>query len=93
MWSTIIICLTLLLVLDNVRPLLERLVAIRERATEPARPQEAVSIPDDLYALAQSYEDPWAREQAMQAMREMYGDSSSWDVVRVRYGLDSQGNR
>lgn len=90
-WATLLVCLTVLVLAESAKPYLERLLAMREREhaarlTPPAR-QEAVSIPGDLYALAQAYEDLWAREDALKAMREMFNESGSWDVVRVRYGL------
>jgi hypothetical protein len=97
--STLALCLTALGFLHRLLPLWQRLVALRERALEiestpPAR-EEATSIPGDLFALAQSYEDEWAREQALQAMREMYAESGgNWDIVRVNFARNrGRGDR
>ena len=98
MWSTLIVCLTILALFQwFLGPIAQELLGISrlkiERDAEPPRPQEAVSIPPDLYALAQSYEDEWARDQAMQKMRELYGDTSNWDLVRVSYGLSQRESK
>lgn len=94
--TTLFACVLGYVVLDKVLPLLERLVAIREGElalrAKPAPRQEQVSIPPDLYAVAQSYEDVWAREQAELALREMYGELGSWDMVRLRFSPD-KGDR
>lgn len=85
---TLLVCLTVLAIAYRAELLLDRWLALREA---PAPRQEAVSLPRDLYNVAQSYHEEWAREQAMQAMREMYGESGSWDIVRIRYGLAEKG--
>lgn len=89
--STALVCLLVLALFVRATPLLDRLVAIREGElafkSRPAPRQEQVSLPDDLYQLAQSYEDTWAREDAMKAMREMYAELGSWDRVRVNFAM------
>jgi hypothetical protein len=90
LWSVAVVCLTVLVILERLRPFAERVVALRERAAEfvanPPR-QEATSIPPDLFAMSQAYTEPWAREQALQAIRELYGELGNWDLVRVRVHL------
>lgn len=93
--STALVCFTVLVLVLRATPFFDRLVAIREGElalkSAPTPRQEQVSLPDDLYALAQSYEDTWAREQAMQSMREMYAELGSWDRVRVNFALHVSG--
>lgn len=44
-------------------------------------------MPIDLVAHAKSFADAWAQDQVLEAMREDYAQSESWDLVRAKHGL------
>lgn len=64
-------------------------VATFARAAWPA-PEEAeplVVIPDDLAALAMQYDEEWAQEDVLKAMRERFEQRKDWNLVRQAYGV------
>lgn len=80
-----LVCATLLVLVHRYAwPLLDRLVAIRERAEE-TRALEADPLPESLVRLAQEESEEWAVEDAKRRMRELYGELRDWSQVRMAY--------
>jgi len=46
-----------------------------------------VVIPDDLAALAMQYDEEWAQEDVLKAMRERFEQRKDWNLVRQAYGV------
>lgn len=67
--------------------LAERLVVVREQVVAPKSPVEPISVPPDLVEQALLESEPWAREEALTAMRELYGHVGDWNAVRRSFGV------
>lgn len=80
----LIVCGTLLYIARLYFPLLQRTVETNAVAPPPAAPL----IPPDLLLNATQWSDPWAREQVLKNIHELYEASGSWD--RVRFLLSQQ---
>ena len=80
--AVLAICWTLIYLARLFHPLLDRRIRAAEPtpATKPADP-----IPSDLVMTAMNWTDPWAREQALKAMSDLYEQTGSWDSVRHVY--------
>lgn len=64
-------------------------VATLARAAWPT-PTDAAPlsvIPDDLVALAMQYDEEWAQEDVLKAMRERFEQRGDWNLVRQAYGV------
>jgi len=78
----------------TLTPLLERLIAARERAVqvqadqatpppkEAPTPREA--LPAAVRMIAIEWADPWAREQAMDYYCELYDQCKDWNIVQTQ---------
>lgn len=89
MLSALLVCGLLLYFYERTRPLLVQLVEYR-RPPAPAAAPVAVKpdpVPTDLYLIAAQESEPWAREQALQAMREAFDSTGDWNAVRHRFNL------
>lgn len=62
--------------------LLDRLVALRERAAV-VRAAEDVQVPGDLQTVAARHSESWARESELQRYRELRVELGSWERVRA----------
>lgn len=75
----------------RTEPLIARGLALRERQVESeveaAKPQpqpeptKREALPPTLVMIANEWNDPWAREQAMDVFCELYDATGSWDKV------------
>lgn len=78
-WAAVVVYLVERL-LPLVRPILE--------AKHP-RPSQVEEIPPHLLAYANRESEPWARDQVLQAIRELYDETRDWGTVQARM---SQGD-
>lgn len=75
----------------EVKPFVNRALATREmkvaadiEAAKPVPPPEPTtheSLPSTLVTIANQWNDPWAREQAMDAFCELYDATHDWKTV------------
>jgi hypothetical protein len=85
---------SLLYLWKTLAPLLERLIATRERAVqvqadqatplpkEAPTPREA--LPTAVRMIAVEWADPWAREQAMDYYCELFDQCKDWNQVQMQ---------
>ena len=82
---TMVVCATLVYVARMFRPI--------PHADAPAdgRPirKEIPPVPDDLLLQASKWHDPWAREQALRSIQELYETTGDWNRVRYVYSQQS----
>lgn len=71
---------------ERTRPLLVQLLAAKPVPAAPVA-VKAEPLPTDLLLVAAQESEPWAKEQALQAMREAYDATLNWNAVRQRFGL------
>lgn len=46
-----------------------------------------VEVPQDLQEVALEESEPWAREEALDAMRDLYRISGDWNTVRRHHSV------
>lgn len=82
-WIGLIIYLSRLVTpaVTRLGNIMERQLALREEVVKNKVTKQE-PIPLDLLTSI-GYSDAWAREQAMQKLREMYAEYGSWDNVRA----------
>ena len=84
--AVLCICGTMVYIVHMLLPLANRALGARE-AAPPL--QKAPAIPSDLLIHATMWRDPWARQQALDAMAEQFSQTGDWDTVRALYGVEA----
>lgn len=95
MTAAIVMC-GLIFLWWRMEPIAYRLVELAERRIQqldqkpeaPAPLPEPEPMPKDLFAVAMSYRDEWAREQALHKMNELKEETGSWEHVREAYPVE-----
>lgn len=83
---TAMVCGTVLYVAKLFFPLMKRTVDTHSASTSVPAPLP--QIPADLLMHATQWRDPWAREQALKSIYDMYESAGSWDRVRFLMSQD-----
>ena len=81
-----LVCVTVLVLWREAKPLLERLIAVHEaRYLPPVKADEpVVEVPADIEQMASRWEGEWAQASVVGRARELYAETSDWDTVRQR---------
>ena len=78
---TIAICATLIYIARLWKPVSR----VEARGEGVPMKREIPPVPDDLLLQASKWHDPWAREQALKNIQELYETTGDWDRVRYVY--------
>lgn len=87
----LIVALTVLILYERTRPLVNRWL----KNQQPARAPEGAELPHDLKMIALSESEPFAKADTELRFRELYERLGSWDAVRqyVTPGSDGSASR
>lgn len=66
------------------RDVRSREIAIQERVHRETIDDEP--MPPDLFALSQRESEPWAQDDMLKTMRDIYRETRDWNVVRAKMG-------
>lgn len=88
MITAAIVCGTLGALWWRAERLLDRWLALRERAAVAATtPPSKMQIPLDLAMRVDEESEPWAREHLRSMVRESYEELGDWAAVRQKMGM------
>lgn len=73
MWTFLTVAMLCAFYIWRIEPLVKK--QPRELPSDP--------MPPDLLAYAQGFDSEWARDQAVDKARELYGKLGNWEAVRT----------
>lgn len=78
--NLILVLLVIVYAIIRIERLVEKWLDHAARVPEALKSRE--SMPADMMMIAQQESEPWAQQQAVKTLEELYSSLGSWDNVR-----------